>query len=162
MVAMADTLLFLEDELPGARTWAERHRVPLVWIPNDLEVRATVTHPETKEPFYLRGRFDGYKELPPIWTFTDKEWAAPPTFALFPKVENSPFGATMFIAANGGPVICAPFNRLAYHAHGGPHSDWSLAGWLAAGQANQVKAYYLGDMLQIIYRDVMLSRGRMG
>lgn len=160
MGTRADTLLYVEDELPSAQAWAERHGVPLVWVAEDLEIRVTLTQPETQEPFYLRGRVDGYRELPPEWRFTDSEWTAPPSGALFPKVARTPYGSTLFIVSRD-PVICAPFNRLAYVAHGGPHADWALAGWLAAGQAGQVRADCIGDMLQIIYRDLILSRGRM-
>lgn len=161
MAPRDDTLLYVKDELPGAQAWAERHRAPLVWAEEVLELRVTLTQPETKQPFYLRGRFDEYRELPPEWTFTDSAWTAATAFALFPNLAQTPYGSPLFIRANSGPVICAPFNRLAYAAHGGPHRDWTLAAWLAAGHESQVKAHCIGDMLQIIYRDVLLSRGRM-
>ena len=58
--------------------------------------------------------------------------------------------------------MCAPFNRLAYGAHEGPHSDWgSLAQWMTAGEG-YVHAVKLGDMLSAILRDFRLSSGRMG
>jgi hypothetical protein len=162
VTARADTLLYLDDELPGAQAWAERRHAPLTWVPEILELRATLMQPETRELFYLRGRFDEYRELPPMWTFTDKEWTAAPVLALFPKVSSTPYGSPLFITSTHGPVICAPFNRLAYAAHGGPHADWTLAAWLTAGATGQVRADSVGDMLSIIYRDFMLVRGRMG
>lgn len=162
MPARGDTLIYMEDELPAAHAWAERRGSPLVWVPEDLELRVTMTQPETGELFYLRGRVDEYRELPPTWTFTDAKWIAAPSPPLFPKISNTPYGSPLFITSTQGPVICAPFNRLAYSAYGGPHGEWTLAAWLAAGQVGQVRADCIGDMLSIISRDFMLSRGRMG
>lgn len=161
MATREDSLLYLEDELPGARAWAERRDAPLTWVPDLLELRVALSQPETRDLFYLQGRFDGYRELPPTWSFTDVAWTAPASLSLFPKVSSTPYGSPLFIMATSGPVICAPFNRLAYAVHGGPHGDWTLAAWLAAGQAGQVRADCIGDMLSIIHRDFMLSRGRM-
>lgn len=162
MTSRADTLLYVEDEFPGAQAWAERRRAALVWVPDLLELRVVLTQPQTREHFYLRGHVDEYRELPPSWAFTDKAWTAAPSLPLFPKVSSTPYGSPLFITSTNGPVICAPFNRLAYSVHGGPHGDWTLAAWLTAGQAGQVRADCIGDMLSIIYRDFMLSSGRMG
>ena len=162
MVPTATTVLVVEDELGGAMAWAERRAVPLTWKPKLLEIRATFTQPESHELFYLRGRVDDYKVLPPTWTFTDQSWLADPAPAFFPKLAQSPYGASMFITYRG-PVICAPFNRLAYAEHQGPHADWSgPSSWLTAGAPDQVRAHFLGDMLQLIFRDFVHSRGRMG
>jgi hypothetical protein len=62
---------------------------------------------------------------------------------------------------NQTAVICAPFNRLAYTDHAGPHGDWGgPQNWLNAG-ASQVHAETIGDMLQAIYRDFSVTRERM-
>lgn len=162
MVPTATTVLVVEDELAGARAWAERHAVPLAWEPEVLEIRATLTQPETDQLFYLRGRFDDYRVLPPAWTFTDQSWSAEPAPTFFPRLAQSPNGASIFITYRG-PVICAPFNRLAYAEYQGPHSDWvGPSSWLTSGAADQVKAHFLGDMLQLVFRDLVHSRGRMG
>jgi hypothetical protein len=159
VVPRETTIIILEDELPGAQAWAGRHGVPLRWLPESLEVRVTLTQPETNEPFYLRGRFDDYRQLAPAWVFTDAGWAAEPRPQLFPRPGQSPYGASVLHSAS---VICAPFNRLAYKEHRGPHDDWGgPANWLTAGRANEVTARHLGDMLQAIFRDLMYSRGRM-
>jgi hypothetical protein len=155
-----DTLILLEDELPGAQAWASRYGVPLLWVPEGLEVRATFTQSETNDLFYLRGSFDDYRGLAPAWTFTDAAWIAEPRPQLFPRPATTPYGASVF---HGNAVICAPFNRLAYAKHHGPHKDWGgPTSWLTAGRPNEVKAHYLGDMLSVIHQHFRFSRGRMG
>lgn len=162
MIPRETTLHVIEHELTAARLWAERHVVPLTWLPSATEIRAVLTQPETEELFYLRCILDDYRRLPPAWTFTDETWEAEPAMHLFPLVSATQFGAPLFIRGKNGPIICAPFNRLAYAEHKGPHGDWrGPTNWLTAGQANQVKAHYLGDMLQIIHRDFTHSRARM-
>ena len=68
----------------------------------------------------------------------------------------------MFIKHHGRGLICAPFNRLAYGIHNGPHSGWgNPAQWMTAGEGN-VHAVRIGDMLNSILRDFRFSKGRMG
>jgi hypothetical protein len=159
VVSREHTLILLEDELSGAQAWATHHDVPLLWVPEVLEMRATFTQPETKDLFYLRGRVDDYREIPPAWTFTDATWAAEPCAQLFPRPAQTPYGTSVFL---NQPVICAPFNRLAYKEHEGPHQDWAgPVNWLTAGQPNEVKALFLGDMLSVIHQHFFCTRGRM-
>lgn len=166
MVPSDHVRILVEAELPGAQAWAARRGFTLEWQPDALEARLVMTQTTTGEVFYLRGRFHGYRALPPVWSFTDPAWETTAIARHFPRVERPPFGAAMFI--HGGPpnpegpsaVICAPFNRLAYAPERGPHADWALAGWTEAG-AGYVRALTLGDMLQAIARDFAASRGRM-
>jgi hypothetical protein len=161
VIPRAATLAVVEHEYAGARAWAERHKVSLSWATDSLEIRATLAQPETNETFYLRGVVDGYRALAPAWSFTDATWTSAPTPSLFPRPGAGPFGAPIFIMSHG-PVICVPFNRLAYGSHAGPHNDWGPPeNWVTAGQ-QYVTAHYLGDMLGVIYRDFRYSRGRMG
>lgn len=162
MIRREHTIIHVENELAGARGWAERHRVPLQWLPDALELRITLSQPESDDLYYLRARVDDYRELPPAWTFTDTEWKSEPRKEFFPRPQSLPLGrASIF---HPQPVICAPFNRLAYkfdHVQG-PHADWGgPATWLAAGQPNEVKAHYLADMLSVIQQHLAFSRGRM-
>lgn len=160
MIPRNHTLIYIEEELLGAQAWAERHHVPLLWAEEGLELRATLTQPETQEMFYLLGRFDDYREVAPSWTFTDSEWTAAPRQQHFPRPGHLPAGGASVFHTQ--PVICAPFNRLAYKEHQGPHQDWGgPANWLTAGQPNEVKAYFIGDMLAVIQRHFAVSRGRM-
>ncbi|MFC0028006.1 hypothetical protein ACFFMM_00510 [Micromonospora chaiyaphumensis] len=56
-------------------------------------------------------------------------------------------------------LICAPWNRLAYAEHGGPHPDWgALTNWKTAG-AGYTKADTLADMLSQIHLHLTLSPG---
>ncbi len=153
------SLIYLDEELPGCQRWAQRHGVALVWFPEELEMHVTFKQLDTEELFYIRGQFDDYRELPPAWTFTDASWAAAPQHLLFPKPIQSPYGASIF---HTQPVICAPFNRLAYKEHDGPHSDWGgPASWLTAGQPNEAKAHHLADMLSVLHQHFRFTRGRM-
>lgn len=161
MVPAETTVIIVENEMVGAQAWAKRRNVALAWVPERLEVRAVFTQPETEEPFFLRGWFPDYRVLPPVWIFTDASWSAEPGPSFFPRPAQTPFGGSLFTTGNG-PVICAPFNRLAYAEHRGPHGDWGgPIGWVTAGQAGQVKAHCIGDMLQVILRDLLHTRGRM-
>ena len=165
MIPVADTIIVVEDELRGARQWAERRNVPLAWLPERLELRATLVQPETEEYFFLRGTFDDYRAIAPAWTFTDDKWEVNGGPLHYPKVTTPPHGSPMFIGAGpSGAVVCVPFNRLAYAQHGGPHqvADWGgPSNWLNAGPA-YVHAETIADMLQAIRRDFLHTRGRMG
>ena len=154
------TLIYLDEELPGAKAWAERHAVSLLWVPESLEIRLTLIQPETNDRFFLRGRFDDYRELAPVWTFMDAEWSDGTRQQLFPRPAPPPSGGASIFHTQ--PVICAPFNRLAYKQHNGPHNDWGgPAGWLTAGAPNEVRAHFVGDMLSVIHQHFVVTRGRM-
>jgi len=155
------TLAIVEEECKGAATWAERHSVPLSWLPETLQLRATLRQPQTDESFYLIGVFQDYRAMAPAWWFTDEKWTSPPEARLFPKPTPTPFGSSIFLLHSHGPVICIPFNRLAYASHQGPHSDWNAPdNWLNAGRQH-AQADYIGDMLGVIHRDFVHTRGRM-
>jgi hypothetical protein len=163
MIPAADTRLILEDEIQGAGRWAQRHCIDLVWLPDQLELRVILVQLGTKELFYLVGRFQNYRALPPIWACMSKAYEGGVNEPRnFPKpLPGSRFGSSIFIEHAGGSVICAPFNRLAYQESGGPHADWGAsAAWLTAG-GTYVRATTVGDMLQAIHRDFRLTQGRM-
>jgi hypothetical protein len=152
-----------ELELDAARAWAARHRATLTWIAETLELRATFMQPigDLEETFFLRGSFDGYREVPPIWVFTDETWGAMSRPVDSPQAAPPGGRSSMFISHNGRAVICAPFNRLAYAAKEGPHQDWGGPElWLSAGP-NLVHAATIGDMLQAIHRDLVFAVGRL-
>ena len=162
MIPRETTVLHIREELVGATAWAARHTVELEWLETDLELRAVFTHPVSAERFFLRGVFDDFRYLPPILTFNDEVWGGALVPVNYPRVLRPQFGSTLFIMNNRTPVICAPFNRLAYAEQGGPHGDWQgPSNWLSAGQAGQVKAHFIGDMLQAIHRDFIHSEGRL-
>lgn len=150
----------MEAEIEGAQSWADRHAVALEWIGAALELRATLRQPGTGMLFFLLGKFAEYKALPPAWTFAGEEWLVTGRPA-FPKPTQTPFGSSIFVLSNQNPVICAPFNRLAFADQGGPHADWGgAANWLVAGPS-QIHAETVGEMLQAVHRDLSYTRGRM-
>lgn len=56
------------------------------------------------------------------------------------------------------PVICAPWNRLAYQVNGGPHGDWgSLTDWKSAGQG-YTQAHTVPDMLSALQLHLRYSK----
>jgi hypothetical protein len=147
------------EELPAARLWAANVGVDLSWEPSALHVRVVFTQRATGGKFYLMGTVDGYKALPPVWEFFDSTWGLARQKAFYPAPASLPGGIGSIFHTN--PVICAPFNRLAYQQHGGPHSDWGgPEQWLRAG-AGYVQAETLADMLAVIARDMNYSTGRM-
>jgi hypothetical protein len=148
-----------EEELAPAREWASRVGVELTWDSDRLEIRAVLTQRTTGERFYLRGQLEGYRAVPPAWTFCDAEWGSPGEKRNFPASASLPSGIGSSIFHNH-PVICAPFNRLAYKDHGGPHSNWGgPEQWLNV--AGTVNATTLADMLAVVARDLAYSKGRM-
>ena len=161
MISGEHSKIIVQHELEGALGWAERHGVQIEWLPDQLWLHVTLRQPETDQLFFLRGKVDEYRALPPEWTFTDERWETAGRAVDFPEGVQGRFGAPMFILHDQKAVICAPFNRLAYSELAGPHSDWGgPANWLNAG-ASQVHAETIGDMLQAMYRDFLLSRSRM-
>jgi hypothetical protein len=161
LIPVGQSRIVVEQELEGARSWAERHGVCLEWLGEGLTLRATLVQPETHTSYFLRGTFGEYRALPPQWTFTDEKGQATGRLADSPKGVQTRFGASIFISHKQAAVICVPFNRLAYTDQGGPHADWGgPANWLNAGPG-QVHAETVGDMLQAILRDFLYTRERM-
>jgi hypothetical protein len=161
LIPAEHTRVIVENELEGARGWAERHGIPLEWLPETLILRATLVQPETNATFFLRGSVADYRCLPPAWTFTDKDWQTTGRPIDFPGGVPTRFGASIFITHNQTAVICVPFNRLAYTDQRGPHGDWGgSANWPNAGPS-YVHADTIGDMLQAIYRDFLCTREYM-
>ena len=164
MIPLAATDAAIADELPGAMAWATRRQIVMDtrFIPVRT-LRFVLVQPESNEEFYLQATFEDYRAHPPLWQWYDESWSSTDALHLSPRPGTRPaeLGGSMFIKHNGKGLICAPFNRLAYGAHEGPHSDWgSLAQWMTAGEG-YVHAVKLGDMLSSILRDFRLSSGRM-
>jgi hypothetical protein len=150
------TLATVESELPGLRGYADRRGWRVDWRPGELVIVLDGTHPKGN-PVRLRTEVDGYKALPPAWRFVSPLDGTPGK-QHFPAPGPSPGGgASIFIK---DAFICAPFNRLAYTGHGGPHGDWGgAANWLAVKQ--HVFAHTLGEMLAIIDSHLRLSHGML-
>lgn len=163
MVPAETTVVIVEHELAGTRAWAKRTGVDLDWRPDDMELRVIIPRPGTDDSFCVVGRFDGYREVPPAWSFADAEGRVTGALGSAPAPQQTPFGACIFIKHGTPqiPVICAPFNRLAYAAEKGPHADWGgPAQWL--NPRSGIFAATIGDMLAVIRRDIVATKGRMG
>lgn len=154
------TLALVEqEELEPAREWARRAGVELMWRRETLEIRAVFKQRSSGDRFFLLGNLDGYKAVPPAWEFCDAGWGSSGTKGNYPRQATINGIGSIF---HSKPVICAPFNRLAYQTHGGPHADWGgPEQWLKAAPGS-ARADTLADMLALIARDMNYSKGRMG
>ena len=72
---------------------------------------------------------DAYPAAPPAWHFRNPETGE------LDQRRDIPRGGTFFHSSG---VICAPWNRLAYHPHG-PHDNWAISDWRANPQAGGAK-----------------------
>lgn len=153
----------LELELLGAEAWATAHGWALEADPNALRVQVHLQHPRDRGQLLLTGEFDDYKALPPAWRFVDPE-TREPTPASFPR--GGPFPQDSALAGKGSifhdqRVICAPWNRLAYAKHAGPHGDWGEpVGWLNV-RGDMPRATTVGQMLAVVYTHLRASPTRM-
>ena len=155
------TAAALASEIEAAREWARREQVQLDCSLPEKLLRAVFVRDDSSEHFYLQGRFDGYKALPPIWEWCDVNWSNAGNRRLSPKAAQTSHGSSMFLDHGGTAIICTPFNRLAYVSNDGPHSDWGeLTHWMTA-RRGVVYAVTIGDMLHTIARDFRYTSGRM-
>jgi hypothetical protein len=136
----------LAAETPAIASWATRHHWKVDIDPDALTLDAATVHPVSGTPIVFRAELDGYPAEPPAWTCRDRGGAA--TRSAFPLAGSRPgVPGSIF---HSDLVICAPWNRLAYAVHGGPHRDWAeLTGWkTVSGGATQ--AHSLADMLSVL------------
>jgi hypothetical protein len=123
---------------------------------NTLQLTATTNHPVDRSELVLVGEFAGYRAVPPAWRFIDLATGQSTPHA-FPAPGPSPAGSIF----HSMPVLCAPWNRLAYAETGGPHGDWgTAAGWLNVH--NTTQASTVADMLATIDAHLRSSPGRLG
>jgi hypothetical protein len=157
MVPAAVTLAVLAQELPAAHRWAARHTWTLEADLNALRLTATTHHPGDHAELVLIGQCAGYRAVPPAWQFVDPR-TGQPTPQAFPAPGPAAGGSSIFHTT---PVLCAPWNRLAYAENGGPHGDWATAaGWLNV--RNTTQATTIADMLATIDAHLRSSPGRQG
>jgi len=148
----------VEFELEQATPWITRRGLAVDWEPSELRLRTVLAQSGTEEQFFLQGTFDSYKELPPVWEFYDSDWQCSREKRLYPANSPCPFRSSIF---HGNPVICAPFNRLAYKQLGGPHGNWGGPDNWRHVEGSHLKATTVGGMLQHIRRHLRPTRGRM-
>jgi hypothetical protein len=148
----------IETEMLAVAGWAERSgwgvRINTDDAVEGPVLQAHTVHPVTRAPIVFHAALQDYPVLPPAWTCRDADGAVTP--AAFPLPGTRPgLNGSIF---HGAMVICAPWNRLAYGAHGGPHGDWmDLTAWKTVGGVTQ--AHTLADMLASIAVHLSASPG---
>ena len=152
----------LAIEISNAAVWANRNSVDFVSLfPSERVVRVVLVQEQSRDSFFLQGTCDQYPALPPIWQWCTESWDCCGARACGPAAARTPFGASMFLSMRDRAIICAPFNRLAYGALDGPHSDWGdPVHWRNAGKG-YVHAETIADMLSAIRRDFICTTRRM-
>jgi hypothetical protein len=154
MVPRDVTIAVVEDELPYLHAYARRHAWSVAWSPDDLRITAVGIHPGNHDSVHLHADLAGYRAQPPAWTFVeDPERPGGPCF---PAPGSLPGGVGSVFHSHR--VICAPFNRLAFSVHSGPHGDWGGPGdWLNV--RGKVRATTLAAMLTVIVAHLQYSPG---
>lgn len=146
----------VEDELDAARAWAARHGWLLHWNPETLVLRATTYHRPVGRLVEVIAQTDGYRGLPPAWTFV-RPGTDDSVKAAFPAPGTVAGIGSIF---HSNPVICAPWNRLAYAENGGPHDNWSgPSAWLQVREVTT--AHTIADMLSALDVHLRASPGMM-
>jgi hypothetical protein len=149
--------IVVEAELPPVHAYAQRHGWIVRWNPEKIRVVADGTHPADSSPARLGADVHGYKAAPPIWRFLNPS-NEDTSDIRFPRAGTLPEGKSSIFHSNR--VICAPFNRLAYNEHGGPHGDWGgPSAWLLV--RGHVRATCLAEMLAEILVHLKYSPGWM-
>lgn len=148
------TRAIVEHELSAVSAWAQRHDVSVDRDLDLLLLTVQLPHPvPSLGHVTLRADLDGYRAVPPAWTFLDADGQVSPR--AFPAAGPGLGGSSIF---HPHPVICAPFNRLAYTEHEGPHGDWGgPQRWLNV--RGVVFAPTLADMLNVVRTHLRTSPG---
>lgn len=149
------TVAIVEDELAAVTSWCSRWGWSVTVDLDSLTFTFTTVHPTDGRPILLEANVAGYRALPPAWRFLDEAGAS--TRSAFPAQGAGPGGSVFHTQ----PVICAPWNRLAYQDAGGPHDDWGGAtSWLTV--SGVTRATTIADMLAVVRVHLSASPGRMG
>jgi hypothetical protein len=137
------TRAMLAAETPAIMAWAARHGWDIRIDEGALTLDAATVHPASQATIVFHADLDDYPALPPAWTCRDSAGEAIPS--AFPLAGTRPgVPGSIF---HPGLVICAPWNRLAYAVHGGPHNDWGeLTVWKTVS-GGHTQAHTLADML---------------
>jgi hypothetical protein len=149
----------IEAEMVAVVGWAARSgwevRIDIDDAVEGPVLQARTVHPVTGAPIVFHAALQDYPVLPPAWTCRDPEGVV--TAAAFPRAGTRPgLSGSIF---HGALVICAPWNRLAYGARGGPHGDWTdLTAWKTIG-GGVTQAHTLADMLASIAVHLSASPG---
>src|SRR3954469_7862159 len=97
-------------EMSATVAWASRHELLLEYNPERLTLWLALTADGTAERsaperYLLRGRFDGYRGVPPEWTFVHPDTREEIGAAAFPHpdpLRPPPLGPSLFIDGSNG------------------------------------------------------------
>ncbi len=109
----------VEHELPPLAAYVKRHHWSVEWLRDAQRLEFRGLHRVAEKPVTIIAAVDEYPAIPPAWTVNVENGQFP--------IAGAVLGKSSIFHSNR--VICAPFNRLAYGVHGGPHPDWILTGW---------------------------------
>jgi hypothetical protein len=158
-----DALAYLmaDDEIPGAIQWAEYHGLQHNWdegsLAFSLHLEGGSEREGEREHYLLSASVEGYRVVPPAWRFLDPRTGEDIGRAAFPKAGSFENGSVL----HGNGVICAPWNRLAYAVHGGPHGDWTEPAKWQSVAPDRTTAHTIPAMLARIRAEVVISPGRL-
>ena len=141
-----------EEEIEAAREWAGLHGWSLDWKPDQLLLSVSMRSAVDGEAFELEVALDGYRAVPPMFEFRHAATGERGTYRCYPKGGRGYF--------HNQPVICAPWNRKAYAAFGGPHGDWAMANW-ATYRPNHARIGDVLALIQVLINDKSSYQGRM-
>jgi hypothetical protein len=150
------TRAVVANEMAAVAAWVARHPGwAAQYDDTSLQLVVDTTHPAKEVALRLTADLGGYRAIPPAWRVVDPSGGD--GAVLFPQVGTTPVVSSSIFHPNR--VICAPWNRLAYAEHGGPHGDWgALTNWLSAA-FDSTKAETLADMLSQIRLHLSISPG---
>ena len=157
VVPSAVTDAVMAVELPAITAWAARRGWDVDVDVKCRTVAAKTVHPKSGAVIVFHADLDEYPAIPPAWTCRDADGVV--SLAAFPRPGQQPGVSGSIFHTNN--VICAPWNRLAYAANGGPHGDWEdLTAWKnAAAGAGYTQAHTIPDMLNTIRLHLVVSPG---
>ncbi len=155
VVPLDVTQAVMDGESAAIAAWADRHQWSIDSASDGSALIARASHPVTGNHVDFHADLTGYPAVPPAWTCQDEAGAsgsrAYPAPGTTPAITGSIFHTL--------PVICAPWNRLAYVVHNGPHSDWGApTEWKTAGPS-YTQAHTIADMLAALRLHLLVSPG---
>jgi hypothetical protein len=156
---VTEAILEEAEQLPAARAWAAKNSLDLAFDSDALTIDLALSGPAAlpdadPEPYLIRGELADFDALPIIWRFLDPRTGGMIGTGAYPQAASN-----SVIHSQG--LICAPWSRLAYQIHGGPHPDWGeLADWKTP-RPPYTYAVTIPDMLDRLIRDTRRSAGRM-
>ncbi|AFM20600.1 hypothetical protein Mycch_5998 (plasmid) [Mycolicibacterium chubuense NBB4] len=145
----------LTAEAPAIMAWAARADWTVRFDADGRTLTASTIHPVTRTVVVFHADLEGYPAIPPAWSCRNADGAVTPSAFPLPGSRTGIPGSIFHAAM----LICAPWNRLAYGVHGGPHTDWTVLTEWKTVPGGVTKAHTLADMLSAIALNLAASPG---